>query len=58
MRLHGKTALITGAGSGFGAGIATKFSQEGANVIIADINKKKANEVAKKINGKYQKLKE
>ena len=51
MRLHGKTALITGAGSGFGAGIATKFSQEGANVIIADINKKKANEVAKKING-------
>ncbi len=38
MRLEGKTALITGGGSGFGAGIARKFRAEGARVVIADIN--------------------
>jgi 3-oxoacyl-[acyl-carrier protein] reductase len=37
-RLDGKTALITGAGSGFGEGIARKFVEEGARVIVADIN--------------------
>lgn len=36
--LEGKTALITGAASGFGAGIAERFVAEGARVIIADIN--------------------
>lgn len=37
-RLDGRTALITGAGSGFGEGIARKFAEEGANVVICDIN--------------------
>lgn len=37
-RLDGKAALITGAGSGFGEGIARKFVAEGARVIVADIN--------------------
>ena len=37
-RLDGKAALITGAGSGFGEGIARKFVEEGARVIVADIN--------------------
>lgn len=32
MRLQGKTAIITGAGSGFDAGIARKFPSEGARV--------------------------
>lgn len=36
MRLQGKTALITGAGSGFGAGIAKKFVAEGASVLVVD----------------------
>ncbi|HEY8012959.1 MAG TPA: SDR family NAD(P)-dependent oxidoreductase, partial [Dongiaceae bacterium] len=36
MRLAGKTAIVTGGGSGFGAGIARKFVAEGAWVLIAD----------------------
>jgi 3-oxoacyl-[acyl-carrier protein] reductase len=38
MRLNGKTTIVTGAGSGYGAGIAKRFAREGANVIVADIN--------------------
>ena len=38
MKLSGKTAVITGAASGFGKGIAEKFSQEGAKIILADLN--------------------
>ena len=37
-RLDGKAALITGAGSGFGEGIARKFVEQGARVIVSDIN--------------------
>lgn len=36
MRLQDKVAIVTGAGSGFGAGIARKFAAEGARVIVAD----------------------
>ena len=36
MRLEGKVAVVTGAGSGFGEGIAKKFIAEGAKVVIAD----------------------
>ncbi len=38
MRLKDKVAIVTGAGSGFGAGIARKFVAEGAQVIVADID--------------------
>ncbi|WP_171101657.1 SDR family oxidoreductase [Ruegeria sp. HKCCD7255] len=38
MRLEGKTAIVTGGASGFGAGIVQKFLAEGARVVIADIN--------------------
>jgi 3-oxoacyl-[acyl-carrier protein] reductase len=38
MRLEGKSALVTGGASGFGAGIARKFIAEGAEVMIADID--------------------
>jgi len=44
MRLKGKVALITGAGSGLGRMMATRFSQEGANVCVADIDSKRAEE--------------
>jgi 3-oxoacyl-[acyl-carrier protein] reductase len=51
MRLAGKTALITGAGSGFGAGIARKFAREGAAVMVADINGAAAEKIAQEIGG-------
>lgn len=51
MRLENKTAVITGAGSGFGAGIAQKFAAEGAKVIVVDINADAAQEVAAEIGG-------
>jgi 3-oxoacyl-[acyl-carrier protein] reductase len=37
-RLADKVAIVTGAASGFGAGIASQFVAEGAKVIIADVN--------------------
>jgi 3-oxoacyl-[acyl-carrier protein] reductase len=37
-RLAGKVAIVTGAASGFGAGIAAQFVAEGAKVVIADLN--------------------
>ncbi len=46
MRLDGKTAVVTGGASGFGAGIVEKFLQEGARVLIADINGEAAKEMA------------
>lgn len=51
MRLAGKTAIVTGAGSGFGAGIARRFAAEGARVMVADINESAAQAVAAEIGG-------
>lgn len=46
MRLSGKTAIITGGASGFGAGMARKFVAEGAQTMIADINADAAADMA------------
>ncbi|MBV2359105.1 SDR family oxidoreductase [Thalassococcus sp. CAU 1522] len=54
MRLDGKTAIVTGAGSGFGAGIARRFLAEGAQVMIADINGDAARAVAAEYGGVAQ----
>jgi len=38
MRLPNKIAIVTGAGSGFGRGIAQRFAAEGAKVVVNDLN--------------------
>ena len=48
-RLQGKVAIVTGAASGFGAGIAQKFVAEGAQVLIADRNGEGALDLAARL---------
>lgn len=50
MKLQGRIAIVTGAGSGFGEGIAKLFSKEGAMVLVADIRADSADRVAGEIN--------
>ena len=49
MRLKDKVAIVTGAGSGFGEGIAKRFAQEGAKVVVNDINPAGGERVAAEI---------
>jgi len=53
MRLKGKTAIVTGAGSGFGEGIARRFAEEGAQVVVNDINAPGGERVARAIGGRF-----
>jgi 3-oxoacyl-[acyl-carrier protein] reductase len=53
MRLKDKTAIVTGAGSGFGAGIARRFAEEGAKVVVNDIDATGGERVAKEIGGVF-----
>ena len=48
-KLQGKTAVVTGAGSGMGKSIAILFAAEGARVIVADINQDSLNAVVNEI---------
>lgn len=51
MRLQDKVAIVTGAGSGFGEGIARTFAREGAAVIVNDLNREAGERVAAEIAG-------
>lgn len=49
MRLEGKRAIVTGGGSGIGRGICLRFAQEGAKVMVADLDQAAAERVAQEI---------
>lgn len=53
--MKGKSVIVTGGASGIGLAIATRFSKEGANVAISDINEKKGEEEARRINAFFVK---
>ncbi|MDP9702381.1 NAD(P)-dependent dehydrogenase (short-subunit alcohol dehydrogenase family) [Paenibacillus intestini] len=49
MKLENKVAIVTGAGSGMGKAIATLYAQEGAKVVVSDINEEAAQAVVQEI---------
>jgi NAD(P)-dependent dehydrogenase (short-subunit alcohol dehydrogenase family) len=51
-RLEGKTAIVTGGGSGIGRAICRRFAAEGASVVVADVVGERAEEVAAEIGGR------
>lgn len=50
MRLENKVAIVTGAASGIGLAIATRFAAEGARVVLADLDEAKAQAAASALN--------
>lgn len=52
-RLAGRTAVITGGCSGIGLATARRFAEEGAHVVVADIDDARGEEVATEIGGLY-----
>jgi 3-oxoacyl-[acyl-carrier protein] reductase len=54
LRLVGKVALVTGAAQGIGRAIALLLAQNGADIVVSDINLEKAEETAKEIEGTGQ----
>ncbi len=53
MQLEGKVAVVTGAASGFGEGIARRYAKEGARVVLADLNDQMGGRIADEIGGTY-----
>jgi 3-oxoacyl-[acyl-carrier protein] reductase len=53
MRLKGKSVIVTGGASGFGAGIVRRFAEEGAKVLVLDLNAESGGKVAKEAGGSF-----
>ena len=56
MRLEGKVAIVTGGSSGIGKATSEKFADEGATVIIWDLNEEAGNRLASTIGGRFEKV--
>lgn len=52
-RLQGKVAIVTGGAAGFGKGIVTKFVEEGARVVIADVSREVGEKAAAELGCKF-----
>ncbi len=52
-RLVGRVAVVTGGGDGIGAGIVRRFAEEGATVVVAEINAEKGRAVADEVGGAF-----
>lgn len=57
MSLKGRVALVTGAARGIGKAIALALAQEGADVIVTDVDLKRAEEVAEQISSRGRRAK-
>jgi 3-oxoacyl-[acyl-carrier protein] reductase len=55
MRLKDKIALVTGAAGGIGSVTAKRFAEEGATVVVSDINEEGCKDILKEINGQGSK---
>jgi meso-butanediol dehydrogenase/(S,S)-butanediol dehydrogenase/diacetyl reductase len=51
-RLDGRTAIVTGGGSGIGRAICRRFAADGASVVVADVVAERAEEVAEEVGGR------
>jgi meso-butanediol dehydrogenase/(S,S)-butanediol dehydrogenase/diacetyl reductase len=49
MRLEGKVAVVTGAGGGIGKGIVLRLAEEGADVVLVDLDQAGAQAVAQEV---------
>jgi NAD(P)-dependent dehydrogenase (short-subunit alcohol dehydrogenase family)/rhamnose utilization protein RhaD (predicted bifunctional aldolase and dehydrogenase) len=54
-RVENKSIIVTGAAQGFGAGIAEILFNQGANIVVADLNEEKGNEFAEQLNARKTK---
>jgi NAD(P)-dependent dehydrogenase (short-subunit alcohol dehydrogenase family) len=52
-RVEGKVAVVTGAGSGLGAGIAERLGEEGATVVVTDLQEEAGRAVAERVGGHF-----
>ncbi|WP_017557718.1 3-oxoacyl-ACP reductase [Nocardiopsis baichengensis] len=52
-RFEGRTAVITGGGSGIGKATALRLAEEGANVVVVDLDREAGEQAAKEVGGRY-----